>query len=76
MSGEFAERITTSDLRVRVDQAISSRTPIEVSGELLFDAAGLSKSEILAMEPFMSGVKVNSERTLAVPAQDLSTASD
>lgn len=71
-SGEFAERVITPDLRVRVDKAISSSTDIEVSGEPRFDATGLStKAEIGALEPFMSGVKVNSERTLALPAQDL-----
>lgn len=67
LSDAFAMRVLSLDHRQAVDVTLAPEEGMEISGELVFDAHGLSKDQILDLEPFMSGMNVASERVLALP---------
>jgi hypothetical protein len=67
LSEPFSPRVLSSDPRLTVDATLAAQEGREISGELVFDAQGLTKDQILALEPFMSGINVASERVLALP---------
>ena len=70
LSDQFVEKILNEDLVVQVGQVLPANTYIEVRGEFRFDAAGLSKEEIVEMEPFMTGLRVLAEQVIPLPGQD------
>lgn len=52
----FTEKLTNV-----IDKEIASKQNIEVKGEIVFDSKGLSKEEVVKLEPFITGIKVISE---------------
>ena len=60
----FAELVLQDDISVQVKKAIPAGGSIQVEGTIIFDATGLSKDEILNMEPFIKEVKLIEERTI------------
>lgn len=67
LSDEFAERARTEDRKVTVDKALAPGDSLEIRGQLRFDVAGLSKAQIEALEPFLTAMRVSTERVLELP---------
>ncbi|MDD4495005.1 MAG: hypothetical protein PHV32_11800 [Eubacteriales bacterium] len=62
----FAEIVLNDDLSVQVKKVIPAGESISVEGLIIFDATGLSKEEILDMEPFIKEVKLIEGRTIVI----------
>lgn len=66
-SDEFSKRILTSDTAISVDRNIDSGSSITLGGQVEFNATGLSKDEIIGMEPFILGMRLSSTEILPFP---------
>ncbi|MEA4924293.1 MAG: hypothetical protein VB084_03190 [Syntrophomonadaceae bacterium] len=64
LSEKFLERAADKNVIIPVNQIISSGGSLDVSGEIIFDAKGLTKEQIVGMEPFIQEVKLTDERTI------------
>lgn len=62
---EFEERLISKQLNVAVNKEIDANDTIEISGSLDFNAKGLSKEEILKLNPRILAVKVINEQTIS-----------
>jgi len=61
---EFEETLVTKQLGVTVNKEIAPKSSIEIKGSLDFKANGLSKEDILKLDPRISSIKVTNERTI------------
>lgn len=64
LSEEFLERVITEDTTIQVNKTIFKENYLNVSGEIIFDAKGLSKEQIIDLEPFINGIKIIEERVI------------
>lgn len=64
LSDKFLERVKNKDTEIKVNKIISKEGSLEVSGEIIFDAKGLTKEQILSLEPFIKNIKITEERTI------------
>lgn len=64
LSEEFIERALDEDRIVHVNEQISHGNSIDVSGEIIFDAKGLAKEQIVSMKPFVKKVRIIEERII------------
>ena len=64
LSEKFLERVSNKDTELHVNTAISQGGNLGVSGEIIFDAKGLTKEQIVSMEPFIKEVRIIQERTI------------
>ena len=64
LSKKFSERVSDKDTEVKVNKTISSGGSLDISGEIIFDANGLSKEQIVGLEPFIENIKIFEERTI------------
>jgi hypothetical protein len=63
---EFEETLITKELTVTVNKDIVPKSAIEIKGSLDFKANGLSKDDIIKLNPTISSVKVTNERTISL----------
>lgn len=64
LPADFEQRVTTKNFIINVDKAIPSKSYIEVGNSHEFDARGLSKDDILKLNPHISSIKVITEKTI------------
>jgi len=64
LSEKFLERVSDGDTTIQVNRVVSQGESIEVTGEIIFDATGLTKEQIVSMEPFIKEVRIVEERTI------------
>jgi hypothetical protein len=64
LSEEFIERASNGDRIIQVNKLIPHGSSLDVSGEIVFDAKGLTKEQIVAMEPFVKDIKIVEERII------------
>ncbi|MDF3002138.1 MAG: hypothetical protein K0Q48_2257 [Bacillota bacterium] len=64
LSEKFLERVNNKDTTIKVDKIIPGGSSLEVTGEIIFDAKGLTKEEIINLQPFVKEVSVLEERTI------------
>jgi hypothetical protein len=65
----FVGKARGQDFKVAVDKTIAPEATLEIEGEIPFDARGMSKDQIIAMQPFFDEVKINTDRMLPVPGR-------
>jgi len=49
---KISEKVITEDLKVIVEKEIPANQYLEIDGEFILDTKGLSKKEIISLEPF------------------------
>jgi hypothetical protein len=64
LSEKFLERVSNRDTTIQVNQIIPKGSSLDVSGEIIFDAKGLTKEQIVSLEPFVKEVIIIEERTI------------
>lgn len=64
LSEEFFKRASDEDRIIQVNKSIPHGSSIDVSGEIVFDAKGLTKDQIVSMKPFIKEVKIIEERII------------
>jgi len=64
LSEEFLKRVTAGDITIKVNSTIPQGDNLDVSGEIIFDAKGLTKEQIINMEPFVKEVRIVEERVI------------
>ncbi len=64
LSEKFLERVSNRDTTIKVDKVIPQGSSLDVSGEIIFDAKGLTKEQIVSLEPFIKEVRIVEERTV------------
>lgn len=64
LSEKFLERASNGDVAIQVNKVITKGSSLNVSGEIIFDAKGLTKEQIISMEPFVKEVKIIEERII------------
>jgi len=64
LSEKFLERVSNKDTMIKVNKTISKGSSLEVSGEIIFDARGLTKEQIHSLQPFVKEVKIIEERNI------------
>lgn len=64
LSEKFLERVANRDTTIQVNQIIPKGSSLDVSGEIIFDAKGLTKEQIVSLEPFVKKVEIMEERTI------------
>lgn len=67
LSDDFRGRVRNDTVQVTADQTLAPGDTAGLSGELLFDAGDLSKADIEALQPFLTGVRVTTDTTLPLP---------
>jgi len=65
LSEEFIERALNEDRIIQVNELIPHGSSIDVTGEIVFDAKGMTKEKIISMEPFVKEIKIVEERTIS-----------
>lgn len=63
---EFEETLVTKQLTVTVNKDIAPKSSIEIKGSLDFKANGMSKDDIIKLDPRISSIKVTNERTISL----------
>ncbi len=69
LATEINGRLLSGDTRVEVKKKVSARDSIVVEGEFIFDSTDLSKQDIIAMEPIISGYRVGTEQQIELPGK-------
>ncbi|MGE5679182.1 MAG: hypothetical protein ACM3ZR_14100 [Pseudomonadota bacterium] len=64
LSDAFLERVPEGELAVQINKTIAPGGNLEVSGEIIFDAKGLTKEQIIGMEPFVKELEIIEARTI------------
>ena len=64
LSEEFIERVSNNDTIIQVNKTIPQGSSIDITGEIIFDAKGLTKEQIVSMEPFVKEVRITEERII------------
>lgn len=63
---EFEETLITKQLTVTVNKDILPKSAIEIKGSLDFKANGMTKDDIVKLNPRILSVKVTNERTISL----------
>lgn len=61
---DIIDRVLSEELEVTVNEKIAHGESIQISGEIKFDTKGLSKKEIVELEPFITDIKVSSQAVI------------
>lgn len=64
LSEKFLERVSNGNVEIQMNKVIPKGGSLEVSGEIIFDAKGLTKEQVISLEPFIKEVKIIEERTI------------
>lgn len=64
LSEKFLERVSNKDTVIQVNRTISQGSSLDVAGEIIFDAKGLTKEQIIGLEPFIKEFRITEERTI------------
>lgn len=64
LSQEFQERVSDRDTVIQVNKTVTQGSSLDVSGEIIFDAKGLTKEQIISMEPFIKEIRIIEERII------------
>ncbi len=64
LTDAFSRLVVSSKMDPVANATLNTWDTIEVSGEIIFNAKGLSKFDIVKLDPFVSGLRINSERVL------------
>lgn len=64
LSEKFIERVSGEDTIIQVNCTIPQESSLDVTGEIVFDAKGLTKEQIDSLMPFIQGVKIIEERII------------
>jgi len=64
LSEKFLERVSSGNVKIQLNKVIPMGGSLDVSGEIIFDAKGLTKEQIIGLEPFIKEVKIIEERTI------------
>jgi predicted NUDIX family phosphoesterase len=66
LTPEFEKILITKQLTVQVNKTITPKSSIEIKGYLDFNAKGMSKDDIVKLNPRITSVKVLSEETISL----------
>jgi len=58
--------ILSENTSIAVNKTINSNETIEITGEIIVDTKGLTKADIVKLEPFITDMKVSSEETISL----------
>lgn len=61
---KLKNKIISKNTAISVNKVIKPDETIKISGEIIFDTKGLSKSDISRLEPFITDIKVSTEQTI------------
>jgi hypothetical protein len=64
LNSKLISRILSEETLVSVNKTIRSEESLEVTGEIIFDASGLTKEEIIELKPFVEDIKIIQERII------------
>ncbi len=64
LSADINGRIISGDTRVEVKKKVTAGDSIGIDGEFIFDSSDLSKQDIIAMEPIITGYRVGTEEQI------------
>ena len=64
LSQEFQDRVSDRDTVIHVNKTVIKGSSLDVSGEIVFDAKGLTKEQIISMEPFIKEIRIIEERII------------
>ncbi|MFP3975700.1 MAG: hypothetical protein ACLFVK_05695 [Dehalococcoidia bacterium] len=67
LSAEVSPKVLTEELKVTIEQGIEPGDCTSAEGEFILNTEGMSRLEIMEMEPFMTRMKINGEMTLELP---------
>jgi hypothetical protein len=59
-------KIISKDIVVTVNKDIKHNETIQINGEIIVDTKGLTKSDIVQLEPFITDIKVLSEEAVSL----------
>jgi len=71
LSSELSDTVTTHDLRTLVDQSLQPGEVLEIAGQFNFSTEGMTKNQILELEPFITEMRIASEASLPLPAVNI-----
>ena len=71
LSNKLSGKVTTHDLRTLVDQTLQPGEVLEISGKFNFSTEGMTKNQILELEPFITEMRIASEASLPLPAVNI-----
>jgi len=63
------DKVITEELRIAVEKPIAAKGNLEIEGVVVLDTQGLSKKEIVSLEPFITGIKIGSEKVIIINTQ-------
>ncbi len=66
LGSDFLKRVENKENKVIVNGTLPSEQSLTIDGEIIFETKGLSKEEIIGMEPFIEKFNILEERVLEV----------
>lgn len=64
LSEKFLERVSNKDTLIQVNKTILQGNSLDINGEIIFNAKGLTKEQIVTLDPFVKEIKIIEERTI------------
>ncbi len=64
LSAGFASLVSDENVTLDVNRTILKEGNVDISGEIIFKAKGLSKEAIVDLQPFIEKVKITEERII------------
>lgn len=58
-------RVVSKEILVNVNKDVKANETISISGEIIINTKGLSKSDVMQLKPFITDMKVLTEETLS-----------
>jgi hypothetical protein len=66
INDSIKSRIQGDSISTDVNRDLQPNSTIQVTGELILNTKGLSKSDIIGLQPFANGIKISSEESIPV----------
>ncbi len=60
----FSKIIYDNNVTLKINQIVKKNSSLNISGEIIFNAKGLEKKDIIGLKPFVKEVKIIQERVI------------
>lgn len=69
LGNAISNQVVTDELTVIVEKSLPANQSLKINGEFIINTEGLSKEEILELEPFITDITIFTEQIIELPGQ-------
>ncbi len=66
LNSEFLKLVENDKVTIEVNKSVKSNKTIQIKGKIIFNAEGMSKEDIIEMQPFFTKIRVVQEKEINI----------